>query len=85
MLKHTLKETERPVYIDLVALILVTQTSEVSIKRMMKLLESPRRKELAFKWWESLGMFYELVVEWWRISECSMSWLSSGGGSQNVR
>ena len=22
-------------------------------------------------------MFDELVVEWWRISECSMSWLSS--------
>ena len=34
-----LKETERLVYIDLVALILVNQTFEVRIKRMMKLLE----------------------------------------------
>ena len=36
---NMLKETERPVYIDLVALILVNQTFEVRIKRMIKLLE----------------------------------------------
>ena len=36
---NMLKETDRPVYIDLVALILVNQTFEVRIKRMMKLFE----------------------------------------------